>query len=300
MAKMTKAEYDALVTKDPSTMYLVEDYAEPTFGGISIAPAPLYYGANGFEISENDDWSANSYNDKYGLVEGSYYFAYDELVNYFHVSPPSISTSLAINNKRTISAFNRTGWRVPNKEEMSRVLNYAGTQRPGSTVNDINNVHWSNIRITDISFGTNSYTNGCLFFPDNKVITGVSLTYDSSNYTSVLKSDIDNYLNEGCVFIPCGGEYSNSNNWKNLELIGGYYLVELYSYSSGSSPYNAWIWQVRNDTGIRSSLDHYKATSWYLSRLVNDTPKIYQIYLGSVLIADSNAINDIASILATI
>lgn len=81
----------------------------PTFAGLEICPAPLYYNGTGFEIKDTD-WNHDSYNSEYGLQAGSYYFNWEQCHN------------VKIN-----------GWRLPTRAEFEKLITTSTSVRPGST-----------------------------------------------------------------------------------------------------------------------------------------------------------------------
>lgn len=293
IVKLTKTEYDALVVKDASTIYWVETPGDATFGGLTIAPAPLYYGANGFEIKDND-WNHNSYNDKYGLVEGSYHFNFVDLGSYFDSDGASFDeNSGSIDNANTISYGGKTDWRLPTKDELASLITTDPLVRPGSTVNGRANSHM-----------TIAYAGkwGLLIFPDNKTITGAELTdidnLARSSNNSLGAQGVNNYLNQGCIFLPCCGYYNpDGGNWK----WGGGDTMSVYGSATEYNTTNKYCLSTQRANGTADILN--SAKTWTTAvRLVSDTILLdqYKLYLGNILIADSSLPSDIASILATI
>ena len=79
LSYLSKAEYEALSEKDDETIYVVEGTGP--YGGLHIAPGPLYY--NGTSYSIKDNWNYSSYDSSYGETSGSSYFNFIQLGNLF-------------------------------------------------------------------------------------------------------------------------------------------------------------------------------------------------------------------------
>ena len=291
MVKMTKAEYDALVTKDPLTMYLV-DASPASFGGLQISSQPLYYGANGFELRDSDDWSSNSYNSVYGKNEGSYYFNFLELGSYFD----SDGTSFNVNSGDIDNANTIDGWRIPTKNEILNWFTTDNSIRPGSTVNGRVNTHFASVR------GSTMNVNGFLIFPDNLIISGENIgTLDSFVLNSFDYSKLEHYISLGCCYIPTNGQcYLVSGNL-TWSAGGNTSYNQRQAVLVSSTEYNNLN---QNLTNLRYNIFDWmtapKGERWGNVRLVKPTASQLQIYLGSVLIADSNLPNEIEQLLASI
>ncbi|MBR6438800.1 MAG: chitobiase/beta-hexosaminidase C-terminal domain-containing protein [Bacteroidales bacterium] len=169
------------------------------FAGMKIAPGPLYYGRNGFEIK--DDWSYNSYNSVYGKTVGSTYFNFIELGQLFESSVFSTSDG---DIEKVLDPHD--GWRVPTNAEWASII---GTTRSGSTVNGSSNKHYAMIQLT-------TGVAGLLIFPDGGTIIGAALSNmdNTTSNTGITTSQLDNYLSQGCVFLPGSGSYDGST-WNN-------------------------------------------------------------------------------------
>ena len=231
----------------------VAEFIEPapaTFGGLMIAPAPLYYNGTTFEIKD-DDWNHDSYNSVYGKNAGSYYFNFIELGQYFDADGASFSTSSrSIDNTNKISYNGYNDWRVPTRPEWLTITTGAspGTSRTGSTVNGTSGVKYAFLQLTGVTHAGNSTPCGLLLFPDDRVISGKTLKYTNNNgfTSSVTGSELQNYLDQGCVFLPFSG--INTDAWYYPGTYG-YYWSATYSitsdayhlymlYSSGSGGFN--------------------------------------------------------------
>ena len=204
---------EAYAVKDESQSDIVSENCIATksyrFAGMKITPGPLYYGSNGYEIK--DSWNYDSYNTIHGKTIGSTYFSFIELGQLFESSVFSASDG---DIEKVLDPLN--GWRVPTNAEWASIL---GTDRSGSTVNGSSNKHYAMIEITGVS--------GLLIFPDGETITGAALSnMDNTTSNTITESQLDNYLSQGCVFLPGSGYYDGT--WNN----GHYYWSSTENNSS--------------------------------------------------------------------
>ena len=179
-----------------------------SFGGVQIATGPLYYNGSSYEIK--DDWSITSYNSVYGKNAGSTYFSFTAMGELFEKEGYFIEDDGNIDN--LLDPFN--GWRLGSVSEWNSIF---GETRSGSTVNDVENVHYALIRLTDSR-------SGFLVFPDGETISGKTLLVVDGNtisggmesdikFTSnVTNSELETYLSQGCVFLPTCGFYNSSTS----------------------------------------------------------------------------------------
>ena len=208
---------------DSNTFDIVIPEVGP-FGGLWIAPAPLYYNGTTFEIKD-DDWNHDSYNDKYGKVAGSYYFNFIELGQYFDADGNSFSTSSGdIDNTNKISYGGHDDWRMPTRVELGTFVGLSvGKSRVGATVNGNSGSKYALIQLTGATHAGNSTVAGLLLFPDNATIVGKTLSgindYNSLT-TDVTISELNVYLDAGCAFIPSSGAYPG---WWSLSGYGTYW-----------------------------------------------------------------------------
>ena len=246
------------------------EHSEPstpsTFGGLMIAPAPLYYSsANGFEIKD-DDWNHDSYNSVYGKVDGSYYFNFVELGSYFDADGSSFSSSSGdIDNTNKISYGGYNDWRVPTYAEWCTITTGAspGTSREGSTVNGNAGAKYAIIQLTGVTHAGGTTPVGLLIFPDGKTFTGKELNgiNNTTCTTGVTGAELNYYLNNGCVFLPSPGRYNGSwgvgssygmywsatqrNTGRSYNLTFSSNNIITSNYSSKTTYYFA-VWLVRN------------------------------------------------------
>ena len=201
--------------------------APATFAGLQIAPGPLYY--NGTSYAIYDGWNHDSYNSVYGKATNSTYFSFNEMGQLF--DDPSFNISIDYDIQNTLDPLD--GWRIPTKTEWASIL---GTTRTGSEVNGNAGKHYALVKLTGVTHAESSTPDGLLIFPDGKTITGKTLTV-MDNYgwsvvnnqtTDVTISELNAYLDQGCVFLPASGRYYDSDfggngNWNDNENCGGNY-----------------------------------------------------------------------------
>ena len=283
--KMMWDEYDKFPYNDEKVQ--IPGYPVPpvppvqiyTFGGLQIAKAPLSYDGEAFVINDNDDWSSDSYNDKYGLVAGSYYFSHLELGKSFDSDGDAFTEPSSIDNEGTLVSYDgNDDWRIPTKEELDMLITTDSEVRPGSTVNDAENKHFAIVRVDE---GSDHYNVGILLFPDNQTITGAVLVPDTTfQFTSaeeeaqVLESitidleDLNEYLEQGCVFLGDNG-FAQSENWLGgctdlgADLTGSNDITCLHVYFSADSEHNGEIIIVDN-------IPYQKDSDRFTVRLVRD------------------------------
>ena len=209
------------------------------FSGLEIASGPLYYGSNGYEIKNS--WNYSSYNSVYGKASGSYYFNFLELGALFEKTGFATSDG-SINN--VLDPLD--SWRLPTSSEWASIV---GTTRSGSTVNNSASKHYAVIELTG--------TTGLLVFPDDETITGTALTYmDSSTAnTGITSVQLEEYLEQGCAFLPASGYYNSS--WTT---------GDVYWSSTEYSSANAYNMSLVSGTGNQS-----KSSAYYPVRLVKNS-----------------------------
>ena len=178
------------------------------FAGMGLTPGPLYYGSDGYEIKE--DWNHDSYNSIYGKTVGSTYFNFIELGQLFESSVFSTSDG---DIEKVLDPLD--GWRVPTNAEWASIL---GTTRSGSTVNGSSNQHYAMIQLEGVAHANTNTPSGLLIFPDGETITGVALSNmdNTTPNTGITASQLNDYLSQGCVFLPGSGCYDgNLQTWNN-------------------------------------------------------------------------------------
>ena len=184
----------------------VDDEDPYIFGDVKLSKGPLKYTDGEYVVTE--DWTENSYNSVYGKNEGSTYFNYIEIGELFEKTGFSTSDGCIETNYDHAG-----GWRLPTKKEWEKILTNTTTGpngRPGSTVNGYTNKHYAFVRLTGVTHCGTSTPRGMIIFPDNETITGAALSYmDNINLTTgVTVQQINNFIEQGCVFLPQTGFYN--------------------------------------------------------------------------------------------
>lgn len=114
-----------------------------------------------------------------------------------------------------LNPFN--GWRIPTATEWESIV---GTTRTGSTVNGTPGCHWAVVKLNNVEHAEEDAI-GLLVFPDGNNISGFSLTLfdgEKDEYVEIAnrnltESDLNNFLSQGCVFLPASGYYMSSDDW---------------------------------------------------------------------------------------
>lgn len=215
-----------------------QNYSKYTFAGFEIAAGPLYYNGENYEIK--DSWNYDSYNSIYGKNEGSYYFTFQQMGQLFEKSTFSSSNGGDIENK--LDPLN--GWRLPSDQDWINII-CCSTDTPlrnGSNVNGVNHVIYALIQLTNVTHAGSSTPDGMLLFPDGKIITGKQLNGNNLiKTTEVTESELQNYLNQGCIFLPASGYYSSS--W--TKSYNYYWSSKSRVYSN---KYYAYVLDIKNAT----------------------------------------------------
>ena len=224
-----------------------------SFDGYRFAPGNLYYDGSTYKIAA--DWNHESYNSVYSLNAGSYYFSWLEVGKRFDSRGNSFGNySGDINNGNPID-----GWTVPTAAIFGRMVGITGS-REGSTVNGTTGRKYAWLQLTGVTFAGSSTPGGLLVFPDGLTITGKTLSYtNASGATSgVTLSELQNYLDQGCAFLPAGGQYY-SGSWGSGGASARYWFTDRMD-SSKSLATNYFV------NGI-SNLDQFN-TNYFMVRLV--------------------------------
>ena len=243
----------------------------PSFGGLNIAPAPLYYDGTSFVIKD-DDWNHDSLtNNIYGKTEGSYYFNFVELGQYFDSEGSSFSTySGDIDNANKISYGDYEDWRLPTLAEWYTFTTgqSPGTSRTGSKVNGNSGAKYAIIELYGVTHAGRTPIKGLLLFPDGKTITGKILSnINKSGSNSLVVSELNAYLEQGCVFLPDSSYFTTegSQGSSREEDHGGRYWAATSKDSNNA--YFLFIYRISHQiectTWFKS--DHYSV------RLVRST-----------------------------
>ena len=234
----------------------------PSFGGLQIAPGNLYWNGLSFDIAT--DWNHNNYNygyygKNYSVVypeqnAGSYYLSFLEVGSFFDADGNSFNASSGnIDNANKLSFGGYDDWRVPTEAEMSTIFGNGspGVNRAGATVNGETGYLSALIKITNTYYAGGSNPIGVLVFPDEGIITGKTFLANSVKKTGGASiggltndftlSDLNNYLEQGCEFLPAGG-YCYNGTYSSADSFGYYMtnhsdsnsscrICEFYAYS---------------------------------------------------------------------
>ena len=241
------------------------------FGGYMWAPGPLVYENGAYRIQEY--WNeVNSYNSKYGATNGSTYFTFVDIGKRFSSQGSNFSTSSGkIDNANPMSFDIYNDWGVPTQRAYKLLIGIdtdsgnINISRNGSTVNGNANKHFSFITTT-ITYAGGSNMKGHLFFPDNREITGKTLSgYDNyTNTSGVTADELNEYIEQGCIFIPFSGNRQSRWNYRGSR---GFYWTA--TQSDSSSAYVVHFSGTYSSTG-----DSYNKSSSYLPvYLCREIPK---------------------------
>lgn len=291
--KLSKAEYDTLVVKNINTIYLV-DNSFSSFGGLAISPAPIKK-VNGTPMLVDDNWDIRDYT----LHFQDYGYTFVNIGKYFDSTGASFDGSHSIDNANKISYKGFSDWRLPTEEEMNIILTSDPNVRIGAIVNGNNNKHYSIIKLSDCKYplaensGMEVPYGGLLLYPDNKVINiNDIINYDTNDANITTTFVIENAIHQGCVYIPWSGYSDDLTNP----------LVNLTATLK-----NSWARCLvmkgfpNNLTGFEISGRHISIVSGIFRAVSSSaTEPNIKLYLGSILIADSNLPNEIEQLLASI
>lgn len=214
-----------------------------TFAGLQIASAPLSFNGKNFVIKDKD-WNHDSYGRECGKVKGSYYFNWEQC-----------------HDVKGISHAGHDNWRMPTKDEWDAIL---FGPRAGSTVNGNGGSRYAIVQLTGVTHAGKSTPVGLLLFPDGLTITGKALSgiNNTTCTTGVTGSELDAYLNQGCVFLPAFGCYYYG--WYNAGAYGNYWSS---TESSSTNGYNLRF----GSSSINPSSNDDKASYYFPCRLIRES-----------------------------
>ena len=227
-----------------------------TIAGLTFASGPLAYESGQYVIK--DSWNYSSYNSAYGKTEGSTYFNFIEMGQFFEKAGFATTDGDITNELDPLS-----GWRLPTQAEWASIT---GTTRAGSEVNGSAGKHFCLIQLTGVSHAGSSTPNGLLIFPDGKTITGKALSTmddDSSQTTGVTSAELVEYLAQGCAFLPATGRYNDGDDWYDGGSSGYYWSRTEYNEYFG---YYLFFY----DCEVRVNYRDNKSGTYYSVRLVKD------------------------------
>lgn len=165
-------------------------------------------------------------------------------------------------------------WRLPTGTELDSILN---GPRDGSTVNGVSGARWANISLTDADFPEYVTPTGILLFPDGATITGKTLVkvneiYEMENdgktehfycTTGVTASELNEYLSQGCSFLPRSATYFE-DDWFGISESDTYWFVT----STGFFSIDTYEIQINDYDGEDENEDDSKRLYYYHARLV--------------------------------
>lgn len=251
-------------------------FVEETFAGLMMAPAPLCFDGSRFVIKDND-WNHDSYNSVYGLNEGSYYFSFIQLGQFFDARGTlaggtgfSPSSGHIANDGSLVSYADYDDWRVPTQAEWIAIT--YGADRSGSSVSGIDDpdnyttgCRRALIQLSGVTHATVNDPVGLLLMPDGLTLTGMTRTLtwnknSTAGNTGVTAAQLQEYLDKGCVFLPASGYYRN--NW----LTPGVYGYLWSATQSHEASYGGYIYF--NSNNIAPYDGNLKESCFYTVRLV--------------------------------
>lgn len=226
------------------------------FDGFRIAPGNLYYDGSAFKVADTWTDGATALTNKLAnKTEGAYIFSWYVASEAFNSTTLSTAANNVMNNMASGSpCYSGTGWLIvkddsnttasypstsPATTTWAKILTTDKTVRAGSTVNGSANKHYARIKVSDYTYSGDSTPEGCLIFPDNKTITGQSLTgsVDAwSSATSLTVAQLNVYISQGCVFLPAAGFANGGGLWTSGGN-GGYYWSGTTSSGGSSAAY---------------------------------------------------------------
>jgi len=215
----------------------------PSFGGFAVTPAPLYYNGNNFIIREEDSWTSNSYQSIYGLTAGSYYFNLNQ-----------------VSGIENIRYGIYRDWRLPTQAEWAAI---AGTSRIGATINGVSGRHYCRVDVTGANLFGSTNPTGYLFFPDGFSFTDVPFSnYNNYSKNTATADVVNDFIQRGCLFLPCGGIYSTDG-----QASGGYWNSGGGSGYYWSSTSNRALF-IRYSGSMNTNANMSGSKYWFLVRLV--------------------------------
>ena len=217
----------------PFTFYYTEDYYTEHY----ISQGNMYKTDSGYALYS--DWTGGL--DKYnGTAPGNQTWTGNSYFNWVHLAglfDTYINTGAndSIDNDQTPIA----GCYLPTKDQWAAFT--TGTSRPGSTVNGVANCRYALIQLTSYTKGSISDPIGLLLLPDNATLTGMAKTFtwntkSTSGNTGVTVAQLNEYLSEGCVFLPAAGN-CHGGSWYGGGSLGDYCSAGSNSKSSAYDLY---------------------------------------------------------------
>ena len=256
------------------------------FDGYRIAPGNLFYTSSGFDVAPSWEYGATSFNSTRGRTAGSYFFNWYDASHAFSSTAYSSEGDNIFDNVATgAPCYYGTGWLMVNDSNNSgsypstspstttwaRILSTGTGTRNGSTVNEVANRHYARVKLSDFTYSGNDTPRGLLIFPDNKTITGQFLVStdawsgdeSESNTTTLTKSQLQVYIDQGCAFLPAAGAYNNA--WYYGGTLGYYWSGSTYS---SITTHRAYYLYFDSDGLWNTSLNSDKSKTYFSVRPV--------------------------------
>lgn len=156
------------------------------------------------------------------------------------------------------------GWCLPTITEWNDII-FGSSKRTGSTVNETSKSYCAQIQLDGVEHAGVNNINGLLIFPDGETISGKSLNainqYGSSRLytTGFTSNDLNEYLAQGCVFIPYDGRVSYNGQFSERGQRVYCWINDVDVDTGEAGCFSAGIDDVILDTQL-----HYIYTSVYL------------------------------------
>ena len=214
-------------------------------GDIVFNQNPLIRREVDAELEFMETWYETSSATTYGIYQGGYNNY--KGTNYFGWSISAAYGGLVY------GAITVGDYRLPTKTEFEYLYS---NSRTGSTYNGISGAKWCGVE-TDVIYSYKYFSStktvtmcGIIFFPDNQVITGKTLTGVNNSTASdiITTSELNNLLKQGVLFMPGLGMYYPGSGWQGL---GG---SAYYWSSTNYDPDNTWYTNFYVKSGGRVSM----------------------------------------------
>jgi len=268
-----QAEYSNLPVKTDTSVYVVKKTA--TFGGLVVS-SPLIYRNGEYQLTSSweDGWSYNSYENEYGKTEGSTYFSFIELGKRFDSRGENFDNNSGdIDNANTLN-----GWRIPTGDEIRCIW---GLNRPGATIGDVEGIHFIILHDAGSPSHSDQSPIGVLVFPDNITILNNSNIENIESYADgecdgdYTREDINSFIEQGCIYMPCEGWFSDDSWTKQNE------YVELISADEADSVNAKEIYMGVSDFSVGGGTGSMnKLTTYYITYLVKSATADPGVYVG--------------------
>ena len=210
-------------------LYPIPDTVPGMFSNFELLDRQLSFDDNydKYVIDLLQVYPNNSYGSKSGNVTGSTYFDFISLGKKFDSSGESFNTyNDYIDNKGTLVSYLKCDdWRIPTESECESIIGLEQYPRIGSTVNGNAGSRYALIQLVNYTICGTSTPNGLLIFPDDKTISGKSLSgiNNSVQTTGVTIDELREYIDQKCEFLPALGYVNASGAFTGGGTIGAYW-----------------------------------------------------------------------------